>query len=39
MMMMMTVIAVLEEKIAKMLGKEAAIFVTSGTMSNLIAGE
>ncbi|XP_031778012.1 L-allo-threonine aldolase [Nasonia vitripennis] len=30
-------VKLLEEKIAKMLGKEAAIFVTSGTMSNLIA--
>lgn len=38
-MMTMIAFAVLEEKVAKMLGKEAAIFVTSGTMSNLIAGE
>lgn len=27
----------LQERVAKLLGKEAAIFVPSGTMSNLIA--
>lgn len=27
----------LEQKVAKMFGKEAALFVTSGTMSNLLA--
>jgi threonine aldolase len=29
----------LEEKVAKLLGKEAAVFVPSGTMGNLLASK